>query len=124
MANWKPQDLDTIGAAEELDIVPNTEDALAGRATTIWVVRVDGDVYVRSYRGSAGNWYQRAIQQRAGVIRAGGIEHAVTFEPHTDRDRDAIDKAYRSKYGQYGDSYIDPMVTNDAAAATLRLVPR
>jgi hypothetical protein len=34
---------------------------------------------------------------------------------------DAVDAAYRSKYGRW--SYVDAMVSPDAAATTLRLVP-
>ncbi|WP_350339674.1 DUF2255 family protein [Actinotalea lenta] len=37
--------------------------------------------------------------------------------------RAAIDRAYRAKYGRYGDAYVGPM-TGAAAAATLRLDPR
>ena len=36
----------------------------------------------------------------------------------------AIDAAYRTKYGHYGASYVDPMFTPEARAATLELVPR
>jgi hypothetical protein len=124
MTNWEPQDLDTIGAADELDIAPRHDDARAEHATTIWVVRVDDDLYVRSYRGRDGRWFQRACEVGGGVVRAGGIERAVTFEPHGVGDRDAIDTAYRTKYGQYDRTYVDPMVSDDAAATTLRLVPR
>ena len=31
--------------------------------------------------------------------------------------------AYRSKYGHYDSEYVDPMVTQEAHAATIRLMP-
>ena len=36
---------------------------------------------------------------------------------------DAVDAAYRDKYARYP-SYVEPMVTAQARATTLRLVPR
>jgi len=41
-----------------------------------------------------------------------------------DADHAAIDQAYRRKYARYSRTYVDPMVSPDAAAATLRLTPR
>ena len=39
-------------------------------------------------------------------------------------DHAAIDQAYQTKYARYGSSYVDPMVSPDATAATLRLIAR
>lgn len=36
---------------------------------------------------------------------------------------DAIDAAYRTKYGRYA-SYVRPMISPEARATTLKLVPR
>ena len=88
------------------------------------VVKNGDELYVRSYRGRNGRWFRHAIQQRQGRIRSGGIERDVTFEEPVDADRQAIDAAYRSKYARYGATYVDAMVGESAAAATLRLVPR
>jgi hypothetical protein len=46
---------------------------------TIWVVRVDDDLYVRSWKGRAGRWF-RAIQVRhEGHVQAGAVDKDVTF---------------------------------------------
>ena len=37
---------------------------------------------------------------------------------------DAIDQAHRTKYGRYASTYVDPMISPGARAATLRLTPR
>jgi hypothetical protein len=87
----------------------------------IWVVRVGDDLYVRSYRGGAGAWYRHATDQPRGRIRAGGVERDVTFDQPDDSVQPAIDDAYRAKYGRYGDTYLKPMLTQQAIAATLRL---
>jgi hypothetical protein len=121
MTSWTPEQLGAIGAADELEIAALRPDGTLRPYTTIWVVRVGDGLYVRSYRGQDGIWY-RAVQRRAeGRIRAGGVERDATFEHPADADEDAIDAAYRSKYGRYGRSYLDPMLAPGARATTLRL---
>jgi hypothetical protein len=41
-----------------------------------------------------------------------------------DEVNDEVETAYRTKYQRYGASYVDPLLTPDARAATLELVPR
>jgi hypothetical protein len=47
----------------------------------------------------------------------------VAFEP-ADTTSGAVDQAYRAKYGRYAGSYLDPMLTDRATIATLRVRPR
>lgn len=121
MTSWTPEQLGTIGAADELDIAALRPDGTLRPYTTIWVVRVGDGLYVRSYRGRDGAWYQAVQRRPQGRIRAGGADYDVAFEHPTDTDEDAIDAAYRSKYGRYGASYVDPMVAAGARATTVRL---
>jgi hypothetical protein len=121
MTSWTPEQLRAIGAADELDIAAFRRDGTLRPYTTIWVVRVGDGLYVRSYRGQDGIWYQAVLRRPEGRIRAGGVEHAATFEHPADADEDVVDAAYRSKYGRYGPTYVDPMVAPDARATTLRL---
>jgi hypothetical protein len=121
-AIWTPEDLDAIAATDEIEIAPRRADGTLGRATTIWIVRVGGDLYVRSYRGPGGSWYRAARRTHEGRLRAGGIERDVTFDADHDADRTAIDDAYRAKYGH--SSYVDAMIVPEVASTTLRLVPR
>jgi hypothetical protein len=118
---WTGDELDAIGATTELDIAPLRADGSPRRYTTIWVVRVGDGLYVRSYRGPDGSWYGGAMQSGRGRIRVSGTEHDVRFEAAGDVDRTAVEDAYRAKYGR--SSYVDAMVTDDAAATTLRLIP-
>jgi hypothetical protein len=107
-----------------LEIAPRRIDGSTSRPTTIWVVRVDDELCVRSYRGRTGGWFSRALRSHEGNITAGGVETGVRlFEPDAGV-RCAVDRAYRSKYARCGDTYVLPMVTDAAAAATLRLTPR
>ena len=86
----------------------------------IWAVVVDGEAYVRSYRGERGAWYRRAL--REGRIEVEGIEARV--EPERDRDvNERISDAFRAKYGSRSPGSTEAMVTPEVVATTLRLVP-
>jgi hypothetical protein len=120
---WTREELDRFGAAEELEIAPRTGDGSLGRAVPIWVVRVDDGLYVRSWRGSAGGWYRAARARGAAHVSAGGVERDVAIaDDARDEVNDAIDAAYRDKYARYP-SYVPPMVSEQARATTLALVP-
>ena len=124
MSEWTADELNTVGAAEELQIAALRPDGSLRPYTTIWVVRVGDDLYVRSYRGRGGAWFRSVQQWPEGHIRAGGADRDVTFSEPTGADQDAIDQAYRSKYARYASSYVEPMVSPDARAATLQLIAR
>lgn len=124
MSDWTAEELDKVGAADEPQIAALRPDGSLRPYTTIWVVRVGDDLYVRSYRGRAGAWFRSAQRRPEGRILAGGVERDVTLEEPRDADHDAIDQAYRTKYARYGSTYVDPMVSPGARAATLRLTPR
>ena len=124
MTTWTADELDRIGAADELQIASARRDGTLRRYVTIWVVRVGDDLYVRSYRGTEGTWFRHALSHPEGRVRARGVERDVRFEQTDGTAQDSIDQAYRSKYARYGSTYVDPMVGPDAVAATFRLLPR
>lgn len=124
MRDWTAEELDQIGAADELEIAAMRPDGTLRPATTIWVVRIGDDLYVRSWRGRRGGWFRSVLRRPEGRIRTGGIAREVAFQEPADADQAAIDQAYQAKYARYGSSYVDPMVSPDATAATLRLIAR
>ncbi len=125
---WTRDELARIATADELRVAPRRADGTLRDPVTVWVVRQDDDLYVRSYRGVDGRWWRGAEASHEGHIRAGGVDRDVVFEDTGDRvDRqlnDRIDRAYRTKYGHYPAQYVTPMLETDARATTLRLVPR
>ena len=122
---WTIEELTKIGTAEELQIASRRGDGTLRNPVTIWVVRLGDDLYVRSYRGRTAAWFRGAQVRHEGQIRAGGVNKDVTFMEEADPVvNDQIDAAYRTKYRRYAASYVDPMVTPEARAATIKLVPR
>ncbi len=73
---------------------------------------------------AGGGWFRSVLRRPEGRIRAGGLTRDVAFQEPEDADQAAIDHAYQAKYARYGNSYVDPMVSRNATAATLRLIPR
>lgn len=124
MTTWTSDELNQIGTAEELEIAALRRDGTMRKPVTIWVVRHGDDLYVRSYKGVDGAWFRHAQRRHAGRIGAGGIAKDVSFVEETDLDlNDRIDAAYQHKYRRYP-QYVAPMVTPQARATTLKLVPR
>jgi hypothetical protein len=74
--------------------------------------------------GRTSHWFRGTEDRHEGHIRAGGVDKDVLFLEAGDDVNDEIETAYRTKYQRYGASYIDPLLTPDARAATLELVPR
>ena len=78
---WLPNELRQISDSDDLHISPFREDGETyGTPTWIWSVVVDGALYVRGYNGQQSRWYQAAVRQGAGRIRAAGITKEVVFE--------------------------------------------
>jgi hypothetical protein len=59
-----------------------------------------------------------------GRIWAGGVEKDVTLVDADHAIDDQIDDAYHAKYRRYAATYVQPMVSPEARATTLRLIPR
>ena len=124
MGSWPADELERIGAAEELQLASRRPDGSLRPYVTMWVVRADGDLYVRSAYGSDNPWYRRATASGAGRIRAGGIEQDVAFGQASPEVQNDIDAAYHAKYDRYGPRIVGSVTGPDAHRVTVRLVPR
>ncbi len=118
---WSADDLERIGDAEELQLASRRTGGTLRRYVTMWVVRVDHELYVRSAHGSDNPWYRRAVASGAGRIRAGGAEREVEFAEASPTAQDAIDAAYHAKYDRYGTGIVGHVTGADAHAVTVRL---
>ena len=123
MTTWTPEELDRIGRAEELQIASRRSDGTLRPYVTIWVVRADDDLYVRSAYGPGNPWFVRARASGVGRIRAGGVERDVAFEEPDAGVHDSIDAAYHAKYDRHGPRIVATVVGPKVVETTLRLVP-
>ena len=121
---WTDDNLRRVGDAEELRLASSRADGSLSPYTTMWVVRVGADIYVRSAGGPNRPWYRHANASGAGRICAGGVECNVTFGDATADSHVAIDLAYHAKYDRYGPAIVESIVGSHAESVTIRLIPR
>lgn len=123
MTAWDAAQLDTIGAAEELELRSERADGSLRAPVTMWVVRASDAVYVRSVKGVEGPWYRGALARHQGSVEAGGVRQDVAFREAGPDAYDDVDAAYRTKYGRYT-TIVGNVLTEQARDSTLRLEPR
>jgi hypothetical protein len=121
---WTDEELQRIGGATELQISSTRQDGSPRPYVTIWAVRSGDDIYVRSAYGATNGWYRRAKTSGTGRIRAGGVEHDVTFAEADPDAHAGIDRAYHAKYDRYGPQIVGSVVGAQVAPLTIRLLPR
>src|SRR2546427_11943476 len=104
MTQWTRDELTKIGSAEELQIASHRRDDTLRKPVTIWVVRDDDSLYVRSVNGRTAAWFRGTQERHEGRIWAGGVEKDVTFVDAGHDMDDEVDTAYRAKYRRYAGS--------------------
>ncbi|HEX5729083.1 DUF2255 family protein [Microbacterium sp.] len=116
---WTVADLRQLAALRELEISAAKVDGGHGRWRPIWVVVVEGEVFVRTWHRRNTGWYGGAVRSgRARIRMSGGDPVDAVVTPTGDRAADSVGAAYLTKYGPGAQS----MVTAEAAASTLRLM--
>lgn len=125
MPNWTQNDLERIGAAEELQLATVKQDGTRRQPITIWVVRVGEGLYARAYRGRETAWFRHIQRRHEGHISAGGVTKDVALVDASSDEtlNKEIDAAYQAKYRRYSATYVGPMITPQAHATTLKLEP-
>jgi hypothetical protein len=124
MTTWTDEELRRIGEAQELQLASERPDGTLRPYVTMWVVRADDELYVRSAYGPTNPWFRRAKASGVGRIRAGGLERDVTFAEPAPGVHADIDAAYHAKYDRYGPEIVGTVVGSKAHAVTIRLEPR
>ncbi|UBM59106.1 DUF2255 family protein [Marinilongibacter aquaticus] len=111
-----------IAAQDDFHIAPFRPDGQGtGTLTWIWSVNVGERLFVRAYNGVRSRWFQSAMQQKAGKIKALGKEKLVGFERVEEGlMQKKIDEAYRKKYAS--SPYLNSMISERAKAATVEIV--
>jgi hypothetical protein len=124
MTSWTSDELTKIDAADELQLATLRDDGTLRKPVTTWVARAGDNLYIRAVNGPTGKWFRHAQERYQGHVAVGSISKDVHFQEVDDDVKDDIDTAYRSKYHSRSDaSHIGLILTPQARAATLKLVP-
>jgi hypothetical protein len=123
MTEWADDELTKIGSAEEIRIASLRTDGTLTKPVTIWVVRHDETLYIRSVGGRDAAWFRGTRTKHRGWIWATGVEREVEFVDADDTLGDVLDVAYRAKYRRYPARIVNSVLSPVARSATIKLVP-
>ena len=122
--SFDPDTLRLIDGTREVRIETSRDEDAPAHRTTIWVVTVDGTVFVRSVRGGKGRWYREVSANPAATLHVGDDRIPVRAVPVTDDATiAAVSEAYRGKYGRTSPGSTRAMLQPDTLPTTLRLEP-
>ncbi len=125
MKAFPPADLTRLRREAEVRIEPAAQDRERPAKPIIWVVVAnDGDIFVRSYLGARGKWYQRLRRDPRATLHLGRTRLSVRARAVTGAARNKrVDEAYLRKYGKRWPDETKAMLKPNVRRTTLRLVP-
>jgi hypothetical protein len=109
-----------LDRTREVDIETRGRDGARHRVP-IWVLVIDGEIYVASYRGRHGRWWRELLRNGVATLVAGRTR--IDVRPHrvrSPRTRDAMSAAFARKYRGSRSSVL-AMQRPDVLATALRL---
>jgi hypothetical protein len=99
LASAAGPDWAAVAGEREVKVITSNPDG-SRRETTIWLIVVDGQGYIRT--SSSTRWGDNAVRQPDIALRIAGIEYPVRASLVTDPAlRKRIEEAYRAKYGWF-----------------------
>ena len=113
--------VEALSNAKILGVRAGTEH----RYTGVWVVVVDGRVFVRSWNDKPTGWFRAFRKQPSGTIQVGELEIPVRGKlVRGARIRDAVTVAFGEKYNTKGSrKWVEGFAEPDRAINTLEFVP-
>ena len=122
--SFDSETLQLLDETKEVQIETRRDEDAPAHRTTIWVVTVDGDVFVRSVRGDRGRWYREVSANPSAALHVGDRRIPVRAVPVTDEPMvGAVSEAYRSKYGRTSPGSTRAMLQPETLPTTLKLEP-
>jgi hypothetical protein len=113
-----------IAESDEVEIETRRDARSPLHRVTIWIVPTEEGVYVRSYKGRKGRWYQEALANPHVTVRLGRRKVTARAEPeHNPLVTRAVNAAYRKKYGERWPDDTEAMLKRSLLPTTLRLTP-
>ena len=95
------------------------------RYTGVWIVVVEGRVFVRSWNDKPTGWYRAFQAQPMGSIQLAGREIAICARQlRGERLRDAVTRAYAGKYDtKASEKWVRGFAEPHRSATTMELLP-
>ena len=95
------------------------------RIIGIWVVIVEGRVFVRSWSMSPRSWWRTFLEDPHGSMFVGDKKfHIRAIQTRSERLKDLVSAAYKEKYNKPGDiQYVKDMSRKKSRDTTTELVP-
>ncbi|HYG80589.1 MAG TPA: DUF2255 family protein [Pyrinomonadaceae bacterium] len=95
------------------------------RYTGVWVVVVEGRVFVRSWNDKPTGWFRAFRRQSSGTLQVGALEIPVRAKlVRGARIRDAVTSAYGEKYNtKASQKWVEGFAEPARALTTLEFVP-
>lgn len=113
-----------LAKSDEVEIETRRDSKSPLHRTVIWIVPTPYGVYVRSYKGKKGRWYQEALANPRVTIRVGRRKVNARAEPeHNPLVIRAVNAGYREKYGERWLDETKEMLRRSVLPTTLRLTP-
>ena len=112
-------ELQLIDKSREVEIETSAGDRRY--RTVIWVVVDEGEVFVRSVRGTSGKWYQRALANPEVALRVGST--TITSRAVPVSDPVSIERTSGALRRKYRGRSLDAMLLPEVLDTTVRLDP-
>jgi len=115
--------LDTLHREKILGIRAGTDSV--HRVIGVWVVVVEGRVFVRSWSMKPRSWWRTFLEDPYGSIFLGETEIPIrAIQSRSERLKDLVSTAYQEKYNTPGSvQYVKDMSRSKSRDTTTELVP-
>jgi hypothetical protein len=121
---FEAETLRLLDETKEVRIETRRDGDSPEHRTIIWVVVVEGEVFVRSVRGQRGRWYRELSSNPEGALHVEDDRIPVRAASATEEATvDAVSAAFRSKYQQSSPASTEAMVRPETLPTTLKLSP-
>ncbi|MCW8383888.1 DUF2255 family protein [Streptomyces justiciae] len=117
MTSWTPEEQSLFSETYSLVLTAGDTD---GPGVEIGMAVVDGELYVRAYRGVRSRWYRAAREHGYGTVQVGDVSRDVLLTTGGLEPPAGLDAAFRDKYGAVADALV---ASPQARAATIRIDP-
>ena len=123
-SHFSPETLDTIRKEKIIGIRAGTEST--HRVIGVWVVVVEGRVFIRSWSMKPRSWWRTFVEDPYGSLFVGDQEIPIrAIQTRSDRLKDLVSQAYKKKYNTSGSiQYVKDMSRKKSRDTTTELVPR